>query len=599
MKKILFIVSICAFLLPSTIALAEWPAACPENTNCVERLVTESDSDLDGSLRDVIMHACLDNGDDAIQFGITEAIELEEPIVIPASCNGKLFIYGRAGGRNLISGADVEIENPSAPNCLIRVESNENYFSRLNIIDYSDSNESRRTSNPAIGICLIGNKNTLIDSTIGVIDAGNFARGNDVGIFISGSENQIANNHVSQNNLDGIQITGNSNILKGNFIGLAIENCGKPVYTPEVAQNKSPLTGDVPQGEAEEGAGQDAVPSAPAGGCQLMPDRRDGKGCQLISNQRYGILIYGDAKNNIIKGDAKEEYNTIQLNGTAGIRLTGSAASTGNLLSPNIFNRNWGLGIDLASEGVTPNDDGDLDAGPNDILNSPEILLVHVRNRFDGNEIKTVKVYGKAPAGKKVEFYIGDTLELEGLAEGKQYITNTTLPANDDNYEVEIKDIKIGSSLAAVTIDEENNTSEFCPIMIVEIDSDFDGIIDRIEDLNGNGLVDREESDPFVADTDDDGLVDSFEDLNRNGKKDAGELATFIDDLDDDLLGDFVETHGDGKFNPENGDTNPFKPDTDCDGAMDGEEDANQNGIAELYLSETFPQFSDTGVGCE
>ena len=32
---------------------------------------------------------------------------------------------------------------------------------------------------------------------------------------------------------------------------------------------------------------------------------------------------------------------------------------------------NGGLGIDLGGDGITPNDSGDEDSGPNDLMNSP------------------------------------------------------------------------------------------------------------------------------------------------------------------------------------------------------------------------------------
>ena len=63
MKKLLFII----LVLSPQMAKADWPPMCP-TSNCVERLVTVDNDDFDGSLRDVIKHACQDAGDDAIQF---------------------------------------------------------------------------------------------------------------------------------------------------------------------------------------------------------------------------------------------------------------------------------------------------------------------------------------------------------------------------------------------------------------------------------------------------------------------------------------------------------------------------------------------------
>ncbi len=96
-------------------------------------------------------------------------------------------------------------------------------------------------------------------------------------------------------------------------------------------------------------------------------------------------------------------------------------------------------------------------------------------------------------------------------------------------------------------------------------DSDNDGLPDYLEDLNGNGIFEPElgETDPFNPDTDNDGLKDGTEDANQNGFFDPGE-------------------------------TDPLNPDTDGDGLKDGIEDANRNGIHDPQLGETDPRLADT-----
>jgi len=51
----------------------------------------------------------------------------------------------------------------------------------------------------------------------------------------------------------------------------------------------------------------------------------------------------------------------------------------------------------------------------------------------------------------------------------------------------------------------------FWPV-IVDVDSDGDGIADHIEDANGNGIVDPGETDPLKSDTDGDGILDGEDD---------------------------------------------------------------------------------------
>jgi hypothetical protein len=88
-------------------------------------------------------------------------------------------------------------------------------------------------------------------------------------------------------------------------------------------------------------------------------------------------------------------------------------------------------------------------------------------------------------------------------------------------------------------------------------DTDGDGIPDLIEDENGNGIVDEDETDPNDPDTDNDGLLDGIE----------------IDDSDGNT-------------------TDPLDEDTDDDFILDGTEDANGNGRVDA--NETDPNSFDT-----
>jgi PKD repeat protein len=92
-------------------------------------------------------------------------------------------------------------------------------------------------------------------------------------------------------------------------------------------------------------------------------------------------------------------------------------------------------------------------------------------------------------------------------------------------------------------------------------DSDDDGIPDRVEDANRNGVVDPGETDPYNADTDNDGIQDGPELGYTLAMVGPGTtLAKFKPDLDPATK------------------TNPLDPDTDGDGIPDGVEDANHDG---------------------
>ena len=150
---------------------------------------------------------------------------------------------------------------------------------------------------------------------------------------------------------------------------------------------------------------------------------------------------------------------------------------------------------------------------------------------------------------------------------------------------------------ACADADEEEAPEIVC---VSELDCDGDGIPDSDEgDRDGDGKLGPDESDPMLADTDGDGVPDGVE--RRLGTK------VNVCDTDSDGLSDGVEL---GYIKPDDGSggchglqpagTNyrypsrmdPLNPDSDGDGLLDGEEDADGNGW--LDPMESDPSDPDT-----
>lgn len=116
-------------------------------------------------------------------------------------------------------------------------------------------------------------------------------------------------------------------------------------------------------------------------------------------------------------------------------------------------------------------------------------------------------------------------------------------------------------------------------------DSDADGLLDGEEDLNGNGWLDPDETDPSVVDTDRDGLEDGVETL---GDFDGDGLPDF----------DFRMVQGEGDCRPPasisdvdcDGVPNARDDDSDNDGCPDEQEgswlDTNANGVPDVFDNE-------------
>ena len=205
---------------------------------------------------------------------------------------------------------------------------------------------------------------------------------------------------------------------------------------------------------------------------------------------QVGVTIRPNAFNYI-------RENVIFSNRGSGIVLSnnGSSTATSNVISRNSTYDNIGLGLDLNYNGTTGptavsvNDDGDGDAGTNNIQNFAVIDSV---KRFAPT---VFGFYGKAPAGATLEFFLSDggVNNQGGLTlnygEGKTYIGTAVEGSADDaaagtgsyNIDGNVATNNVNmffvmltytgtyTVLSATTVSATiaNNTSEFGPVITV------------------------------------------------------------------------------------------------------------------------------------
>jgi hypothetical protein len=107
-------------------------------------------------------------------------------------------------------------------------------------------------------------------------------------------------------------------------------------------------------------------------------------GTSALGNQTAGIYTAYGVTGPTIGGTASGAGNVIAFNGTGNAGKGGVSISYGLPFTPGksitvsrnaVFSNN-GLGIDLGSNGVTTNDVGDGDSGPNDLQNFPVLTSV-------------------------------------------------------------------------------------------------------------------------------------------------------------------------------------------------------------------------------
>ena len=143
----------------------------------------------------------------------------------------------------------------------------------------------------------------------------------------------------------------------------------------------------------------------------------DASGSLPRGNGGHGISIFNAADATIIGGAGVDAGNTIAHNGAVGVRLAPNAGTTAML--GNSIVANTGLGIDLSDDGVTANDGGDGDSGPNDLLNFP---VPTSANESAGTV--TVDFDLDAPAGDyRIEFFTNPSgTDPTGNGEGETFV---------------------------------------------------------------------------------------------------------------------------------------------------------------------------------
>ena len=331
---------------------------------------------------------------------------------------------------------------------------------------------------PGQGIFILNN---LIGTSDGVTDNGNGRNGinlvNAFGITI-GDSTGATHNIISGNNNDGITMTGvgvNSVIIIGNFIGTS-ETSGAALGN--TASGVAFLNGAGSTNSFNSGPNRVGMPGLP----------------NVISANNVGVFV-GDPNTslNLIQsnyigtniGGNTDLGNTLDgvrfVNGTFDNQVGGTGAGEGNLIAfnqngifantgvRNSFKRNRMfsndlLGIDLAPVGVTPNDAGDGDSGPNNLQNYPVITYVNAQT----SSVTLNGTFNSTPNQTyTIEFFGNSGLNGSGLGEGRNYLGSTQVTTNASGnafffgLSLSATLSSVGNWVTATATDATNNTSEF------------------------------------------------------------------------------------------------------------------------------------------
>jgi uncharacterized repeat protein (TIGR03803 family) len=172
----------------------------------------------------------------------------------------------------------------------------------------------------------------------------------------------------------------------------------------------------------------------------------------------FGVFVNG-ASGNRIGLPFSELGNRIAYHSEHGVRIW---FGTNNAIRGNALFANRTPGIELAQDGVTPNDPGDLDTGPNQLQNFP--VLLGATSDFGGLTLSGT--LDSAPnAAFEIDFFASTEAGFEGHVEGRTFlgfVTVQTDGAGQARFTAALAAPPVGCQFVTATAtDSFGNTSEF------------------------------------------------------------------------------------------------------------------------------------------
>ncbi|MBT3252531.1 MAG: T9SS type A sorting domain-containing protein, partial [Candidatus Marinimicrobia bacterium] len=342
------------------------------------------------------------------------------------------------------------------------------------------------------GAPLVANGNTVQGNLIGTDQSGTLAIPNYFGVIIDESaSNNIGGNvagsaNIISGNTLGVVIRGSAatdNTVSGNLVGTNLEGTEALGNDRWGIQMRSGASNNLIGGTSEAaanviggngyggvGIGWDGVSTGNVVQGNIIGSDRSRT--LNLANSRSGISIYGAATDNLIGGDSDGAGNLIVNSELAGININSTNNEVNNRFSRNMMHSNGEIGIDLSlsssypyTDGVTENDEGDGDDGPNHLQNFPASLNVGVD---DGGDLLIQYLVDSDIENSEypieVEFFLSDE---DG--EGQLFLYSNFYTTA--NHELGLKTIvlgpvgnyglEMGDYLVATATDAAGNTSEF------------------------------------------------------------------------------------------------------------------------------------------
>ncbi len=385
-------------------------------------------------------------------------------------------------------GDGIEIQANSTGNTIAG-----NYIGRLNP---NGTASSSGTQNSYQGIWVVGSGNVI--GGLSEADRNVISGNGESGILI---ENASASGNLVIGNFIGTDANGTSD-LGNSLAGVLISNASNNTVGGSVAGANNLISGNGEAGVEITGSGST--------GNTVLGNRigLDTSGAATLGNSWAGVWLNSGAASNIIGGTERGAGNVIAGNAADGVELRNDAGSNNAILGNSIYS-NSESGIDLIDNGVTTNDAGDSDSGPNGLQNYP--ALTSANSNATGTTI-VGSLNSNANTMFRIEFFANRPFIADASnGEGERYlgfVSVTTNGSGNATINATLSNVWVNSGdkiTATATVDlgagSYGSTSEFAAnvtatstgIIVVDTTSDVaDGTTTSITALgNARGADGR------------------------------------------------------------------------------------------------------------
>lgn len=158
--------------------------------------------------------------------------------------------------------------------------------------------------------------------------------------------------------------------------------------------------------------------------------------------------------------------NRVRGNGSRGIGIATATAQVD--VRGNAVFSNFGQGIDLNNDGLTPNDTNDVDSGPNGLQNFP---VLSGALALAGGSLRINGTLDRPALGThafRFDVFASTACDSGGNGEGEIFLGSTTLLFNaaaPETFQFDLPDVSVaaGSAITATATTGAGETSEFSP----------------------------------------------------------------------------------------------------------------------------------------